>query len=131
MSSFENLKKKAKEALGTIADVSAEAYKVAEVKAKELAKTAKLNADITREKAAFRHLYQDLGTKYYEKYKDDPEKDFAEEIEAINEAFERLAAKQKELEELKVSESSEEEACDCCDDESCEIELAADDSAEE
>ena len=72
MANYEDFKKKAKDALETIADVSAEAYKIAEEKARVLARRAKLNAEITREKALIRRVKLDIGNKYYELHRDDP-----------------------------------------------------------
>ena len=117
MANYDDLKKKAKDALETIADVSAEAYKIAEEKAKILAKRAKLNAEITREKASIRRLKGEIGNKYYELHADSPEEALKEGCENITEALAQIEAKKRELEELKTGGVATE--CDC-DDDCCE-----------
>ena len=116
MKNYDDLKQKAKTAIETIADVSVEAYKIAESKAKALAKRAKLNADSTREKVQIRRSYSEIGKKYYELHKDNPHEAFKEDFGNVSDSFDRIAAIQAELEELKKSP----EVCDCdCDDEDC------------
>lgn len=112
MANYDEIKKKAKEALETIADVSVEAYKVAEDKAKELAKRAKLNAEITHEKAVIKRLKLDIGGLYYDLHKDDPEEALKEGCEGITASLDNIAAKRVELEDLKRSGQSENEAED-------------------
>jgi len=117
MASYEDLKKKAKDALDTIADVSAEAYRAAEEKARILARRAKLNAEITREKAVIRRIKGEIGSKYYELHKDDAEEELKEGCDGITASLENIEAKKAELEELKnTNANSEKEACDCDDD---------------
>ena len=120
MANYEDLKKKAKDALETIADVSAEAYKIAEEKARIIAKKAKLNTEITREKALIRRLKGEIGSKYYELHKDAPEEALKESCEGITDSIARIGAKKRELEELKNSG----ESCGC-DAECCEPECSA------
>ena len=119
MANYDDFKKKAKDALETIADVSAEAYRIAEEKAKVLAKKAKLNAEITREKALIRRLKLDIGNKYYELHKDAPEDALKESCEGITDAFVRISAKKAELDELKAA-AAPKECGDDCSDECCE-----------
>ncbi|MCL2126152.1 MAG: hypothetical protein FWH33_09235 [Oscillospiraceae bacterium] len=113
MANYDDLKKKAKDALGTIADVSVEAYKLAEEKARILAKRAKLNTEITREKGLVRRLKSEIGNKYYELHKDDAEEAFATDCASITDALARIDAKKREIEELKTTGGA---ACDCGDD---------------
>jgi len=101
MATYEDFKKKAKEALDTIADVSVEAYRVAEEKAKILARRAKLNTEITREKAAIRRTKIRIGDAYYELHKDSPEDALRQYCDDITTSLEQIAGKQRELEELK------------------------------
>jgi len=119
MASYEDLKKKAKDALETIADVSVEAYKLAEEKARILAKKTKLNAEITREKAAIRRLKGNLGDKYYALHKDNPEEELKPICENISDAYARISANLQEIEELKKSAAECDCGCeaeaDCCD----------------
>ena len=106
MANYEEFKKKAKDAIETIADVSAEAYKIAEEKAKVLARRAKLNAEITREKALIRRVKGEIGGKYYELHKDDPEEAFRDNCENITDSLARIGVKRRELEELKANSKS-------------------------
>ena len=129
MANYEEFKKKAKDALETIADVSVEAYRVAEEKARILAKRAKLNTEISREKSLIRRLKGNIGNKYYELHKDDAEEAFVEFCKGITDAISRIDANKRELEELKKSGSS----CECdaeCGDE-CEVECEPEPEAEE
>ena len=101
MATYDDFKKKAKEALDTIADVSVEAYKIAEERAKIIARRAKLNTDITREKASVRRTKIRIGEAYYELRKDDPDEALKEFCDSITVSLDLIAAKQRELEELK------------------------------
>ena len=101
MPNYDDFKKKAKDAFDTITDVSVEAYKLAEGKAKVLAKKAKLSAGIANERALIRRLKVEIGGTYYKMYKDSPEESFRELCGDITDALDRISAKQRELEELK------------------------------
>ena len=129
MVTYDDLKKRAKEALDTIADVSVEAYKVAEEKTKILARRAVLNAEITRERAAIRRAKIRIGDTYYELHKDDPEEPIEALCNTITDSLDLIAGKQKELEELKKGyaakdeserRASEQGADDCCAGDCCE-----------
>ena len=118
MANYDDIKKKAKEALETIADVSVEAYKIAEEKAKVLAKRAKLNAEITHEKSVIRRLKLEIGGIYYDLHKDDPEEALKQNCDAITASLDSIAAKRMELEDLKrTDQSADEDAnegeCEC------------------
>jgi len=120
MAIYDDFKKKAKEALDTIADVSVEAYKAAEEKAKILARRARLNAEITRERALIRRIKIRIGDTYYNLHKDAPEEPLKKFCEDISASFDLIAGKQRELEELKKGNIvNEEEACECGDEECC------------
>jgi len=103
MPNYDDLKKKAKDALDTIADASVDAYKVAEEKTKVLAKKTKLRAGIVNEKATIRRLSVELGTTYYKKYKDDEGAEFKQLCDEISCAYERISAKEEEITELKAN----------------------------
>ena len=121
MANFESLKEKAKAALDTITDVSVEAYKLAEERAKILAHTTKLKSDISRENALIRRMYAELGAMYYKEHGANPEEPFAQNCMEINNALERIADRQKELDEMKQNGNYHEENCDnntCCGDDS-------------
>jgi len=114
MPNYEELKKKALDALDTIADVSVEAYKVAEEKARVLARRAKLTAEITKERALIRRAKINIGDKYYTLHKEDPEEAFKQYCDEITGSLDIIATKQREIEELK-------KGCEVCvdEDESC------------
>ena len=103
MPNYDDLKKKAKDALDTIADASVDAYKVAEEKTRVLAKKTKLRAGIVNEKATIRRLSVELGSNYYKKYKDDETAEFSQLCSEITCAYERIAAKEDEIAELKAN----------------------------
>jgi len=103
MPNYDDLKKKAKDAFDTIADASVEAYKVAEEKAKVLARKTKLRAGIVNEKATIRRLSVEVGGVYYKLFKDNPGEEFKQLCEDITAAYERIEAKEAELEDLKTS----------------------------
>ena len=126
MANYDDLKKKAKDAFDSFADASVDAYKVAEEKAKILARKTKLRAGIVNDKATIRRVSVELGTAYYNKYKDDPNSDFANLCVEISEAHVKIAEKEAEIEELKNLPSKplfagkkecEDDACasECCD----------------
>ena len=102
MPNYDEFKKKAKDALDSIADASVDAYKVAEEKARILARKTKLRAGIVNEKATIRRLSVELGTSYYKKYKDDKKAEFSQLCEEITCAHERIAEKEAEIAELKT-----------------------------
>ena len=131
MANYDELKKKAKDALGTIADVSAEAYRVAEEKARILAKRARLNAEITREKALIRRMKNEIGNKYYALHKDDAEEALKDECASITDALVRIAEKRCAIEELKTGGGSSSSECTdaCC--EECGSAESSDGSASE
>jgi hypothetical protein len=112
----DDFKEKAKGVVDTVVDVSVEAYKVAEEKAKAIAKWTKLNAEIVHEKATIRRLHSEIGAKYYEIRKDNPDDELREKCHAVTEAYNQIAAKKKELEDMKNSgEVGEDDigGCDC------------------
>ena len=103
MPKYDDLKKKAMDALDTIADASVDAYKVAEEKTRVLARKTKLRAGIVNDKATIRRLSVDLGTAYYNKYKDDPNSEFRQLCEEISGAHEKIANKEEEIAALKAA----------------------------
>ena len=103
MANFDEFKQRAKEAAGTIADVSLELYKIAEEKAKILAKTTRLNAEIVRERTNIRKLYNEIGKTYYKLHKDDPEADLAQSCTEVTASVEHIIANKAAIEDLKQS----------------------------
>ena len=106
MPNYDDLKKKAMDALDTIADASVDAYKAAEEKTRILAKKTKLRAGIVNEKATIRRLSVELGTRYYKMYKDDEGAEFKQLCDEITCAHERIADKEGEIAELKAAASA-------------------------
>ncbi len=100
MANLNELKDKALAAMGTIIDKSTELYGAAEEKAKYIAKTTKLKADIAKENADLKKLYADLGSLYYCIHKDDPEDGLIQICEEIKCAADKIEVKQRELESL-------------------------------
>jgi phenylalanyl-tRNA synthetase alpha subunit len=120
MADMKTLKQKAKDALHSISDVSKEAYKLAEEKTLEIAKKTKMKAEISREKSHIRQLQNELGKLYYEQCKDNPVEELKQHVEEITAAFDRIAAKRKELEDYLAEFDLQDDPddCDCgCDDE--------------
>jgi uncharacterized small protein (DUF1192 family) len=117
MANYDDFVKKAKGAFDTLADASVDAYKIAEEKARILAKKTKLRAGIVNEKAIIRRVSVDLGTKYYNKYKNDTDAEFSQLCEEITCAFERIALKEEEIASLKTNtEKAATEKTTCADD---------------
>jgi len=115
MPNYDDLKKKAKDVLDTVADASVDAYKVAEEKTRVLAKKTKLRAGIVNDKATIRRLSVELGTAYFNKYKDDPNSEFKQLCDEISSAHEKIASKEEEIASLKTTAAKTEEAAPCCD----------------
>ena len=122
MVSYEDLKKRAKDTIDTITDISVETYKIAEERTRMLAKRAKLNAEITREKALIRRLKGEIGGKYYELHKDSPEEELKKACEDITDSIARIGMKKKEIEDLKKSSDIYDSApeAECCDADCCD-----------
>jgi len=110
MPNYDDLKKKAVDVIGSFAETSVDVYKVAEGKTKVLARKTKLRAGIVNDKATIRRLSVELGTKYYNQYKDDENSEFRKLCEEITSAHERIALKEEEIAELKATAASK----PCC-----------------
>jgi len=120
MANYDDIKKMAKDAFDTIADVSVEAYRLAEEKARVFARKAKLNAGIANDRAVIRRLKTEIGGTYYKFYKDAPVEELKQLCDDITSALDRIADRQRELEELRNCASCEDEEEECCCD--CETE---------
>jgi len=120
MANYDEFKKKAKETLESFADASVDAYKATEQKARVLAKKTKLRASIVNDKATIRRLSVEIGTIYYKLFKDNPAPEFEKACKEITEAYELIASKEAQIEELKNNGAQKNECCspagqDCCD----------------
>ena len=109
MANFDDLRNKARDAFGLLADVSVEAYKLAEERAKTMSRTARLKTDIARERSLIRRMHSELGFMYYELHKDSPEEAFVQNCEEITAALERIIASEQELEELRKNGDPDDE----------------------
>ncbi|MCL1835362.1 MAG: hypothetical protein FWG48_04300 [Oscillospiraceae bacterium] len=102
MANLDDFRKRAKEALNTIADVSVEMYKSAEEKARIMTRRAKLNADISRDKSLIRRRFIDIGKTYYELNKDMPGEEFEQSCDDITAAYASIEALKEEVKLLKT-----------------------------
>lgn len=100
MSKINEIKEKALSALGTIIDKSTDLYETAEEKAKYIAKTTKLKAEIAKDSSAVKKLYSDLGSLYYCLNKDNPDEKLAQLCEEIKSFLDNIEVKERELETL-------------------------------
>jgi len=119
MPNYDEIKKKARDAFDTIADVSVEAYKLAEEKARILARKAKLTAEITRERAMIRRAKINIGGAYYDLHKDDPAEPLKQFCDDITTSLDIIAVKQSELEDLRkgyITCDEDSEDCECAPD---------------
>jgi len=118
MANYDDLKEKAKSVFSSLADVSAEAVRVSNEKARALARKAKLNAGIANERATIRRLNVEIGAKYYSLNKDNPDEALRQQCEDVTAAYDRIKAKQAELDELNAPSAP---PCDdeCCTDAAC------------
>lgn len=107
MADGEQFKNKAKETIETIVDVGVETYKVAEERARVLAKKTKLRAGIVNDKATVRRLSVEIGTKYYDMFKDSPAPEFEKLFADVTAAHEAIADKERQIEELKAAINKE------------------------
>jgi len=120
MANYDEFKKKAKETFDTIADASYDAYKVAEEKAKVLARKTKLRAGIVNEKATIRRLHVELGRTYHKLFKDAPAPEFKKVVDEITAAEERILEKENEIETLKANPAAKEDCTEECNEENTE-----------
>ena len=128
MASFDELKKKAVDAAGTVAgkaveaagyvaDKSVEIAKIAAEKAIVLGKIAKLKTEISFENDTIKRTYNLLGRFYYEKFRENPDDEMAQAVADIDACFDRIDEKRREIESLKADEAQyesvvEEETCE-------------------
>ncbi|MCL2248814.1 MAG: hypothetical protein FWC13_06055 [Oscillospiraceae bacterium] len=103
MSNYDDFKTRAKVTLESLADASVDAYKATEQKARILAKKTKLRASIVNDKATIRRLSVEIGTVYYKMFKENPAPEFEKAVKEITEAYECIAAKEAQIDELKKS----------------------------
>jgi FtsZ-binding cell division protein ZapB len=121
MINFDELKQKAIDAVTVLSDKASEVYSKAEVKTKEIAKTTQLNAEIVREKNNIKKLTSELGSMYYQLFKDAPDESLAQLCAEITAANENIAALQKMIDEIKASGAEDDDV---------EVEIVTDEQAD-
>lgn len=120
MSSFEEIREKASEIAGKVADKSLIFAKKAADKTKAAAKIAKLSAEIAAEKERVKKNYAEIGRIYYEKYKEEPEENVAQAVSEISISMDIIESKRAEIEEIKsAGDDKADDVEECCCDESC------------
>ena len=129
MTNFDEFKQKAMDTMETIADKSVELYKIAEEKARLLAKVTKLSTEITFAKGDLRKYYRELGQLYYELHKDAPEADLVQTCAEITESLEIITNKQREIDALRGFADFE-EADDDASEDACDTEIIIEDAEE-
>ena len=137
MIDFEDIKQKAVDVITVLSDKAGEVYTKAEGKTKELAKTTQLSAEVVREKNNIKKLTAELGSLYYQLYKDNPTEEAAQLCAEITAANANIEALQKQIDEIKAAGKcddveveivTEDDACccgeegeeSCCDEEKAE-----------
>ena len=104
MAKFDELKEKAMNILGSVADITKDAAARTADTTKSLARVAKLSVDVTNEKEVVKKAYYELGKLYYEKHDDDDaEEFFAEPIRQLTMTLQIIEELEREIEELKAS----------------------------
>lgn len=136
MANFDDIKKTAAETAGAVADKSIVFARMVADKTKCVARIAVLRADISSEKELLRRDFKELGKAYYEAHKDDPEPALEQLCTDVSVTTERIAAKRREIEELKEQLRSDNETqsdaqVDAPDDDEPECGCAAAEPAEE
>ena len=111
MKGFDDLKKMAADAAGTIADKSIVFAKKAADKTKAAARAAKLSAEIAVERDSIKKNYTEIGKLYYEKYKDNPDEEMAQAISEVSISMAIIESKKSEIEELKKTSPEADEFC--------------------
>lgn len=127
MPNFEDLKQKAIETAGVVADKSVELYRKVEEKAKTAAQYARLTADIAKDKNAVQKLYTEIGKQYYGLYSSAPAAELAANCEKVSALLARMADTQKELDALKKADPDAAEAAEAAAEDAAD---AAEDAAE-
>jgi hypothetical protein len=88
--------------LGTVAGLTRDFAEKAADKAKDVARIAKLNMELSSEKDNIQKAYLEIGKLYYETRKDSPDGFFVQLCDEITLAGENISSIVSELEELKA-----------------------------
>ncbi len=84
-----------------LSDIVSTTGKELNKKAKDLVSTSKLESQISLEEEKIHNIYVQIGTEYYEQYKEDPVNPFARLCEQITASRETIEELKKEVERLK------------------------------
>lgn len=103
MTSFEDIKKIARETAEVIADRSAVFARTTADKAKIMAKITMISADMAGDKETLRKLYQELGRQYYALAERNPIEELEPTLASLKAANDRLDAKKAEVDSLKAN----------------------------
>ncbi|MDR0839176.1 MAG: hypothetical protein LBN99_05980 [Oscillospiraceae bacterium] len=110
MANFDDIKQKAREVAGVIADVSVDLYKKAEEKSKIFAKIAKLQAENASDRSSVRKLYLEIGKTYFETHKLFPEPELEQDCAEVAAALERIEERKAEIAAIKAAGDAENDA---------------------
>ena len=116
MAKFEDLKNKVMSTVGQIIEKSADIYETAEEKAKYIAKTTKIKAEIAKDNSEIKKLYADLGSLYYCLNKDNPDEALAQLCSEIKDLSDKVEMKQRELDALAAQAAEKDIVVDITDD---------------
>ena len=107
MAGFDEFKQKALDAAGMIADKSAEIYHAAEEKTKKMARIAKLNTEISKEKSNLKKHYAELGSLYYSLFGDAPAEQLVQLCAEIAASLDYIGERQDEVSALRNDPDAE------------------------
>jgi len=106
MSDINDLKGAVLNTIGTVAGKTRDFAEKAADKAKDVARIAKLNMELSSEKDNIQKAYLEIGKLYYETHKDSPDGFFVQLCDEINLANQNVANILVELDDLKAGVGS-------------------------
>lgn len=101
MGTLEDLRDKALATAGKVADKSVTLARAAGDKAKLLGRITKLKTEVAMERDLIKKSYVEIGRRYYEAHKHNPDPDMAQVMTEISIALDAMDKKQQEVEKLK------------------------------
>ena len=107
MAGFDEFKQKALDAAEMIADKSAELYRAAEGKTKKMARAAKLNTEIAKERSNLKKQYAELGSLYYNLFGEAPAEQLVQLCAEIAASLDYINVRQEELAVLRNDPDAE------------------------
>lgn len=103
MAKLDELKEKALNIFGSVADKTKDAASKTADTTKNFARIAKLTVDINGEKEVAKKAYFEIGKLYYEAHKDDAEEFLSQLVQEVTISLQTIAEMEEEIEELKAS----------------------------